>query len=251
KSRVEFARLYLAPGVAPPCPSEAAVAVEPGAVAAGKQVSPPRDEKDWEAVERKLAEYDAWGQRLLEEQVAPPHRVAPGYLVTESPFREQAIRALINATHQWAWTHTDDPDFWRRSPAEVALYLLASRAWLATALEGSHYAPVHLDYNPDFDPEVYTLEELLLELGVGLVPGAGEVDDLRAALTGVSLTGKHLTNGERVVVGAAVLVPLVGGALLSKGPEAVERVALLTGRGVEEVRVLARVASYLSPEEAR
>jgi len=211
-----------------------------------------RREARWQAVQRKLAEYEAWGRTLLEAHLPPPRRVAPGYLLSESPLREQSLLALGNATLAWAYSHTEDPDFLKRTPEEVALYLLASRSALASAVQLGRLAPVRLDYNEAFDPEVYTPEELLLELAVGLAPGAGEVADARAATTGQSFTGHTLTRGERLVCALGVLLPFVAGTVLVKaGGEGAERLALLTGRGLDEVEVLSRVASHLSPGEAK
>ncbi|REG34203.1 putative toxin of predicted polymorphic toxin system [Archangium gephyra] len=206
----------------------------------------------WRAVQRKLAEYEAWGMKLLETYSPPPRRLAPGYLLSESPLREQSLRALGKATLAWAYAHTEDPDFLRRTPDEVALYLLANRSALASAVQLGRLAPVQLDYNEAFDPEVYKPEELVLELLVGLTPGAGEVVDANAAVTGRSLTGHQLTRTERMVCALGVLVPFVAGAVLIRGgDEGAEQLALLTGRSLDEVRVLSRVASHLSPGDTR
>ncbi|MFE8596097.1 pre-toxin TG domain-containing protein [Archangium violaceum] len=206
----------------------------------------------WRAVQHKLAEYEEWGRRLLATYVPPPRRLAPGYLLSESPLREQSLRALGSATLAWAYAHTEDPDFLKRTPDEVALYLLASRSALASAVQLGRLAPVQLDYNEAFDPEVYKPEELVLELLVGLTPGAGEVVDANAAVTGRSLTGHQLTSTERVVCALGVLVPFVAGAVLIRGgDEGAEQLALLTGRSLDEVRVLSRVASHLSPGDTK
>ncbi|MCY1075372.1 hypothetical protein [Archangium lansingense] len=206
----------------------------------------------WQAVQRKLAEYEHWGMKLLDTYAPPPRRLAPGYLLSESPLREQSLRALGNATLAWAYAHTEDPDFLKRTPDEVALYLLASRSALASAVQLGRMAPVHLDYNEAFDPEVYKPEELLVEVLVGLTPGSGEVADARAAVTGRSITEHRLTSTERMVCALAVLVPFVAGSVLLRGgDEGVEQLALLTGRSLDEVRVLSRVASHLSPGDAK
>ncbi|PTL76575.1 hypothetical protein [Vitiosangium sp. GDMCC 1.1324] len=206
----------------------------------------------WHAVQRKLAEYEAWGRSLLATYVSPQRHVAPGYLVSESPLRAQSLWALGNATLSWAYAHTEDPDFLKRSPEDVALYLLASRSALATAVQLGRLSPLQLDYNPTFDPEVYTPEELLLELAVGLMPGAGEVTDAHAAVTGRSFTGHTLSRNERLVCALGVLVPFVAGTVLLKaGGDGAERLALLTGRSLDEVEVLSRVASHLSPADAK
>ncbi len=209
-------------------------------------------EERWRAVQRKLAEYEAWGRRLLDTYAPPPRRLGPGSLLSESPLREQSLRALGNATLAWAYAHTEDPDFLRRTPEEVALYLLASRSALASAVQLGRRAPVQWDYNEAFDPEAYPAEDLVLELLVGLTPGAGEVTDARAAVTGYSFTDHRLTRTERVVCALGVLLPFVTGAVLMKaGEEGAERLALLTGRGLGEVEVLSRVASHLSPGDTK
>ncbi|HYO59473.1 hypothetical protein [Archangium sp.] len=206
----------------------------------------------WQAVQRKLVEYEEWGMKLLDTYVPPPRRLAPGYLLTESPLREQSLRTLGSATLAWAYAHTEDPDFLKRTPSEVALYLLASRSALASAVQLGRLAAVHLDYNEDFDPEVYKPEELVLELLVGLTPGAGEAVDATAAVTGRSLTGHRLTRNERLVCALGVLLPFVAGSVLIRsGDEGAEQLALLTGRSLDEMQVLSRVASHLSPGDAK
>jgi hypothetical protein len=206
----------------------------------------------WRAVQRKLAEYEDWGRSLLDTYAPPPRQLAPGYRLSESPLRERSLWALGNATLGWAYAHTEDPDFLRRSPEEVALYLLASRSALATAVHLGRMAPVDLDYQEAFDPEVYTPEELVVELLVGLTPGAGEVADVDAAVTGRSLTGHRLSPTERLVHAVGVLLPFVSGKLLKEaGEEGLQQLAVLTGRGLDEVRVLSSVASHLSPGDAK
>ncbi len=206
----------------------------------------------WRAVQRKLAEYEDWGRSLLDTYAPPPRYLAPGYRLSESPLRERSLWALGNATLGWAYAHTEDPDFLRRSPEEVALYLLASRSALATVVQLGRMAPVDLDYQEAYDPEVYTPEELVVELLVGLTPGAGEVADADAAVTGRSLTGHRLTPTERLVCAVGVLLPFVSGKLLKEaGEEGLQQLAVLTGRGLDEVRVLSSVASHLSPGDAK
>ncbi|HZI05161.1 MAG TPA: hypothetical protein VEZ71_14115, partial [Archangium sp.] len=76
--------------------------------------------------------------------------------------------------------------------------------------------------------------------------------DANAAVTGKSLTGHSLTRTERVVCALGVLVPFVTGAVLIRGGDkGAEQLALLTGRSLDEVRVLSRVASHLSPGDTK
>jgi hypothetical protein len=183
----------------------------------------------WQAVQRKLTEYETWGRRMLATYTAPPRRVAPGYLVSELPLREKSLHALGDATLGWAYVHTEDPDFLKRSPEEVALYLLASRSALAHVVHLGRTEPVHLDYTEALDLEVYTTEELLLELLVGLTPVAGEVTDAHAAYSGRSLTGHLLGDNERVLCAVGVLVAAAKGYSFTE----------------EELRFLQRVAHGL------
>jgi hypothetical protein len=209
------------------------------------------DEARWLAVEKKLHSYEAWGRQLLTTHAPPPRLLEPGYLLTESPLREQSLHALITATLAWAYSHTDDPDFPRRHPSEVALYLLATRSSLATVVHLGVRAPPHLDYTPPY-VRPYTEDELLQELLVGLVPLLGDLVDLESAVSGLSLTGHPLSGTERFLSVLGVLLPLTSGSLLKKGGgEALQQVALLSGRSLHEVHVLSRVASHLEPHQVR
>jgi hypothetical protein len=202
------------------------------------------------AVEARLEEYWQWAEaRWAETSRERVRRVAPRHLLTEHPLRTQSLDALTGAVLDWAFTHTRDEALLRKSPSEVALYLLARRSSLATAIELGRSAPPHLDYTPLPDKRIPP-EELAVELLVGVVPGVGEATDAAGLLAGYSITGRELDADERLLCGVGALVPFVPGRALSSGGELVERAALLTGRSVEEVRVLQRVARHLSPADA-
>jgi hypothetical protein len=100
------------------------------------------------------------------------------------PLRTQSLDALTAAVLDWALTHSQDPGFVRKSPSEVALYLLARRSALATAIELGRMAPPHLDYTPlpDTSPPP---EELVIELLAGLLPVIGEATDLGCFAFGI------------------------------------------------------------------
>ncbi|HVG60644.1 MAG TPA: hypothetical protein VNA24_18955 [Hyalangium sp.] len=201
------------------------------------------------AVDAKLEEFFDWAERRWAEAAQERVRlIAPRHLLTEHPLRTQSLDALTNAVLDWALTHTQDEDFVRKSPSEVALYLLARNSALATAIELGRLAPPHLDYTPLPDTSIPP-EELVLELLAGFTPGIGEVTDAGGLLLGHSITGRKLEPAERLLCGVAVLLPFVSGQTLA-GAEMVERAALVTGRSLGEVRVLQRVATHLKPEEA-
>ncbi|MBN1208338.1 MAG: hypothetical protein JXB05_25990 [Myxococcaceae bacterium] len=210
-----------------------------------------REAARWEAVERKLEEYDEWARQVRSASGERYRRVGREYLLTESLLREKSLEVLAGAVLDWAWTHTSDPDFLRRSPSEVALYLLAKRSALAQVVRLGQEARPHLDYTPLEDGEEAPPEELALELMVGLVPGVGELADAKAAATGYSFTGRRLSEEEKKLALLCVMLPFLSSRLLNSGEELLERVALLSGRSLEEARVLQRVAQHLAPQEVK
>ncbi|WP_224249242.1 hypothetical protein [Hyalangium gracile] len=205
----------------------------------------------WSAVEKKLDEYDAWAQQVRSASGSRFRRVGREYLLTESFLREKSLEVLAAAVLDWAWTHTDDPDFLRKSPSEVGLYLLAKRSALAQVVKVGQEAHPHLDYTPLPDGTDAPPLELAVELMVGLVPGLGELADAKAAVTGFSFTGRKLREEERKLALLCVMLPFISSRAVSAGEETLERVALLTGRSLEEARVLQRVAQQLSPQEVK
>lgn len=207
-----------------------------------------------EAVVRKLDEYERWAMALVAQTADPFHRAGVAYLVTDSPLLRASREALAKAVLDWAYSHTADPDFPRKSPSEVALYLLAKNAALSRLLLMGDMAHAHLDYSPELDPSVYTTEELLIEMLVGFIPGVGDAADMTQALAGVSITGHRLEPEDRTLLAVGAMIPLVPGSALRRAqtlPEVVERLALVSGRRTEEVEALLRVASRLGAEDSR
>ncbi len=201
------------------------------------------------AIDAKLEEFFDWGERRWAEAAQERVRlIAPRHLLTEHPLRTQSLDALTGAVLDWALTHSRDPDFLHKSPSEVALYLLARRSALATAIELGRTASPHLDYTPLPDTSTPP-EELVIELLAGLLPAVGEITDATSFISGHSVTGRKLDANERLLFGVATLLPFVSGHALS-GAKLVDRAALMTGRSLEEIRILQRVASHLRPEDA-
>ncbi|NOK12737.1 hypothetical protein [Corallococcus exercitus] len=200
--------------------------------------------------EAKLEEFHRWAD-ARRQALADAHfrRLGSDGLLTESPLYEEMQLALLDAVLDWAYTHTEDPDFPRKSPSEVALYLLARDSILASAVEASRFAPPTWD--PAREPPGIPPEEVVLEIALGLLPVTGEVADVGGVVLGQSLLGYPLTDGERLLCAVSVALPVVSGRLLSEGAQGVERVALLTGRSLREVQVLQRVVQHLSPQEAQ
>jgi hypothetical protein len=148
----------------------------------------------------------------------------------------------------WAFTHSQDPDLLRKSPSEVALYLLARNSALATTVELGRFAPPHLDYTPPKDDRPPP-EELAIELLAGFLPIVGEATDAAGFFVGYSITGRELNEDERLLCGVAMLLPLIPGRAPAS-VDLVEHLARSTGRSLDEIRVLQRVALHLRPEDA-
>ncbi|WP_404365238.1 hypothetical protein ACIHQR_33495 [Corallococcus coralloides] len=200
--------------------------------------------------EAKLEEFHRWAD-ARRQALADAHfrRLGSDGLLTESALYEETQQALLEAVLDWAYTHTADPDFPRKSPSEVALYLLARDSLLASAVEAGRFAPPVWD--PAREPPGIPPEEVVLEIALGLLPVTGEVADVGGVVLGQSLLGYPLTDGERLLCAVSVALPVVSGRLLSEGAQGAERVALLTGRSLREVQVLQRVVHHLSPREAQ
>ncbi|RKH02609.1 hypothetical protein D7V97_27680 [Corallococcus sp. CA053C] len=203
-----------------------------------------------ERVEVKLEEFHRWAD-ARRQALAEAHfrRLGHDGLLTESALYEETQRALVDAVLDWAYAHTRDPDFVRKSPSEVALYLLARNSLLASAVEAGRNAPPTWDSSPE--PPPIPPEEVVLEVVVSLLPVSGEVADVTGVVLGQSLLGYPLSDGERLLCAVSVALPVVSGRLLAEGAQGVERAALLTGRSLREVQVLQRVVQHLSPQEAQ
>jgi outer membrane protein OmpA-like peptidoglycan-associated protein len=203
----------------------------------------PQPEAHRQRVAARLQEYARWAERLRSQPPRPP--------LLDSPERQQALAALAEASLAWAHAHKDDPLLLERSPHQVALYLLTSHASLSMAQQPAPAAPQEQATSllPFF--QQHPTLALSLELGVGLLPGLGELDDAESAAVGVSLTGTPLSPNERTLYAASVLVPFISGVLTVKVARVLAPGRLLAGRSAQEVQVLARVAEHLSPEEVK
>jgi hypothetical protein len=201
-------------------------------------------------VDAKLDEFHRWAA-ARKQALADAHfrRLGRDGLLTESALYEATQTALVDAVMDWAYAHTQDPDFPRKSPSEVAVYLLARDSLLASAVEAGRFASPTWD--PAKEPPGIPPEEVVLEIALGLMPVTGEVADVSGLVLGRSLLGYPLTDGERLLCAVSIALPVVSGRLLSEGAQGAERLALLTGRGLHEVRVLQRVAQHLSPQDAQ
>ncbi|NMO23488.1 hypothetical protein HPC49_52250 [Pyxidicoccus fallax] len=201
------------------------------------------------AVEAKLEEHWQWA-RERSRLLASRHFRKAGrqWLVTESPVYEGAQDALTSAVLAWAYAHTEDPDYLRKSPQEVAVYLLAKRSALATALALGNASPPRLEWVPE-SVEAVPVEEVLLEVAVGLLPVAGESSDLLGVVAGISILGRQLSPEERLLCAVVLLLPVLSGSLVAHALDS-SRAALLTGRSLQEAQVIGRLASHLAPADA-
>jgi hypothetical protein len=218
-----------------------------------RQAAERKEAARWAAVEEKLEEYWRWAESIARNQARQHFRPrGREHLLTESALWEAAQNDVVSATLAWAYSHTQEEDFLRKSPSEVALYLLATRGALAQALMVGRTAPPQLDYTPVHDKTQQEEEEdEVREVALGMLPVTGELLDFSALVTGYNVAGRRaLTGNERLLCAVGVLLPLLSGKSLGAGGEVVEKVALATGRSADEVHAMVRVARQVAPEDA-
>jgi hypothetical protein len=200
------------------------------------------------AVEKKLDEYWKWARWRWAEAGVVFRSLGPAHLLTENPLRKEGMNALTNAVLTWAHSNTEDPDFLKKSPWEIAEYLMARDPYLHAIVQIGRDARPRLEYFPDMDRTRYTLGELATETIIGFIPIIGDIADALQALSGTSITGHELDTGDRVLTAMGALIPFVPGSALRAGknlPEVVEQVAMSTGRSADEVYAIFRVAGHL------
>jgi protein involved in polysaccharide export with SLBB domain len=205
-------------------------------------------------VESKLDEYWDWAMARWKESGVVFRSAGPAHLITEHPYRKIGMDALTRAVLSWAHANTDHPDFARLTANEVALMLMKEDRHLATLVEVGRNARPRLEYFPELDRTRRTLGDTALEVVVGFLPIAGEAQDANDALTGVSITGEKLGTGERVLAGIFFFIPFIPGSALRSGDEVadvIEGVAKTTGRSIDEVEDIFRVAGNLDQTDAR
>jgi hypothetical protein len=206
------------------------------------------------AVKAKLDEYWTWAMARWQEASNEFKHPGRAYLITEHRYRRISMNALTDAVLSWAHANTEHPDFLRRSPNETAVLLMAENRALATVVEIGRQAQPRLEYFPELDRTRQTLGETAFEVLIGLLPILGEAQDASDAITGVSITGHPLGTGDRFVAGLCLIIPLVPGAAFRTGDEMlqiVSEVATRTGRSIDEVESIFRVAGNLDQTHAR
>lgn len=206
------------------------------------------------AVEKKLDEYWAWAMGRWKEAGVVFRSVGRAYLLTESPLRKTGMNTLTSAVLSWAYANTVDPDFLKKSPDEVAEYLLAKDPYLFKVVELGKAATPRLEYFPELDRTRYTLGEIATETIVGFIPVIGDVIDAMSALEGTTITGHEMETGDRVLTAIGAIIPFVPGSALRTGknlPEVVEKVAVQTGRNADEIYAIFRVAGHLDAGDVK
>ncbi len=211
---------------------------------AQRQEQERREAQRQAAVEARLEEYWQWAlarwEQTSRERV---RRIAPRHLLTEHPLRTQSLDALTGAVLDWAFTHTRDEALLHKSPSEVALYLLARRSSLATAVELGRFAPPHLDYTPPAG-QAHSSRGV----GGGVAAGHGARGG-RGHGRGRPADGlqHHRPRAGRqraaAVRGGRRWFPSCRAELCPPAASGWSAPALLTGRSLEEVQVLQRVAA--------
>lgn len=180
-----------------------------------------------EAYRRKLQEYLELGERIVRSPDMRYRHVVDrqrgrSYLYRESPLVPRIMQVIARELLRWFEEYPVDREFYRRSwyltwSAEQGLGLfLQERPDIVVLLRIAQTLPYDVEVRevPVERPAVVEA----IELAIGLVPIVGNLVAAYEAYTGVDLFGYRLTDLERGILAASVLLPIAG--RLAKGGRA-------------------------------
>jgi hypothetical protein len=168
--------------------------------------------------------------------------------------REEAIKDQTIWTFDWNGDGKPDFSFrahWNTSNT-LRNYDLATSDGQSSKTFGFHFVQPDAwkygysgNWEPRREPEdFFDALEGLFEFGVALIPVIGEIVMLAEAITGRTMFGRRLSNGERAINAIAALLP-VAGSIIAKGfaKEGLKLAELASRMGRTEEEVLAVLES--------
>jgi hypothetical protein len=148
-----------------------------------------------------------WGK--IKQELIVDKQAGKQYLILgESPLVRQVMQLL--SKELLAWFHAQaNTKFFIESSARVGLgTMLTERPELSTLLRTAQNLP------PDVEVSAVPVDRPAMveavELAIGLIPVVGSVVAAYEAWSGVDLFGYHLSDLERGILGASVLLPVAG-----------------------------------------
>lgn len=193
-----------------------------------------------EAYVRKRQEYVELGQRIVQspdmrQRCVIDRQRGRSYLYQENPRVLRIMRVIADELVQWFDTYPVEREFYRRgwylswsAQAGLALFL-EERPDVVALLRAVQALPMDTEVR-----EVPVDRPVLVEvaeLAISLIPVVGNMVAAYEACAGVDLFGYRLTDLERGILAAAVLLPIAGRVV--KGGRAVDteaRLVALYGR---------------------
>jgi len=172
-----------------------------------------------DAYNRKRQEYLDLGQRIVQSpdtryRSVVDRRQGRSYLYRENPLVPRIMRVIADELMRWFQEYPADREFCRRGwyltwSAEAGMGLfLEERPDMVALLRVAQTLPMDTEISdvPVDRPAVVEA----VELAIGLIPVVGNLVAAYEAYAGVDLFGYRLTNLERGILAATVLLPLAG-----------------------------------------
>lgn len=162
---------------------------------------------------RKYQEYSDLGLQLIQRVDMRQRAVVDrfngrSYLIQENPLVPRIMQVIATALMAWFNQHETDADFYRRSATVGLVEMLSQRPDLVALLRLAQTLP--LDTETREIPIQRPVVVEAVELAIGLVPIVGSVVAAYESYTGRDLFGYRLSNLERGILAATVLLPVAG-----------------------------------------
>lgn len=170
------------------------------------------DQATRDAYAAKVKEYTDFCIRLQQDRLWRTHVVVDkfhrkSYLIDDNQKIPGIMREVATEFFTWFRAHPVDRLFLRLSARASFLDFLVERPDMLAEIRMAQRLPA--DRNPAMDIPL-DLGELAVEMGIGLIPVIGNLVTAYEAYTGEDMFGHGLSEEERAVMAATVLLPAAG-----------------------------------------
>lgn len=200
------------------------------------------------AYRRKYQEYLDLGQRIVQSpdmrhRSVVDRRRGRSYLYRENPMVPRIMRIIASELMRWFGEHPMDAAFLRQSARNGLADFLAERPDIVALLRVAQTLPLDTEVSEVRIERPLVVEAV--ELVIGLIPIVGSVVAAYEAYVGEDLFGYRLTDLERGILAATVLLPIAGRFV--KGGRAIyseARMVALYGRDAAAWTRILRTGSH-------
>jgi hypothetical protein len=165
-----------------------------------------------EELGKKFEQYLRLSEEMIHWGSIDPQVIkTPGrnYLILgPNPLVPKIMQAIASELLRWFTEHPNDVDLFTFTPRQGLGQLLTERPDLAALLRIAQTLPLDVEAR-DVPIETHPMQ-LVVELAVSFIPVVGSMVAAYEVLSGRDLFGNELGDLERGVIGASVLLPLVG-----------------------------------------